>query len=154
MVGVSTSSDETTSTTPKNAPSPTALTNVGPTPDPTYYRSTAASKGVSTNASLVPASDLAMTKLIFGGLNADPYDFAMSVMSNSNIPVTSVNQQSVRPASKTTASGDYWKQVLMGKGLTQSLGTLPVNSTTKGLPSIGILGVELNNFVSSINPLT
>ena len=123
------SHDEPTSNTPTSAPP--ALANVGPTPNPAYYRAAAAAKGVSTNATLVPASDLAMTKLIFGGLNADAHDFAMSVMSNSNIPVTSVNQQSVRPAA--TSGGTpinifRMKQLLTGADILNPAGTIPVNA--------------------------
>lgn len=79
-----------------------ALTNLGPMPDSSYYTATAAATGVGANASAAPASDL--NDLLFGGLDTDAHDFAISVMSNSHKPVTSVNQNSVRPFVRTAAN--------------------------------------------------
>ncbi len=73
--------------------------NMGPMADSAYYHASAASQGIGANASASPLSD--MNDLLFGGLDAQ--DFALSVLSNSNIPVTSVKQQAVRPIARTAA---------------------------------------------------
>ena len=133
-----------------------ALNNMGPLADSSYYQASTAAQGVGANASATSMSD--MDWLVGGGLDAD--DFAMSVLGNSNIPVTSVNQQAVRPAAQATpaASGGFatptnimrMKQLLTGADILSPAGTIPSSPATAGLPT---LGSALNGFVSSINPL-
>ena len=96
---------EVNSSESKHVGATKALSNMGPTADSSYYQASTAAQGVGANASATPMSD--MDWLTGGGLDAD--DFAMSVLGNSNIPVTSVNQQTVRPAARATpaASGGF-----------------------------------------------
>ena len=79
-----------------------AMTNMGPTADSLYYTTSAAAKGVGYNANSVPASD--MNELLFDGFDPDAHDYSTSVTSNSNKPVTSVNQQNVRPSTRAAAN--------------------------------------------------